>query len=63
MTMLTHFYSRINFALNRLGNAADQKRSVARVVICWPLLHRVYRVAGFSFGGLGRQPYCLNLSI
>ena len=33
MTMLTHFYSRINFARNRLGNAADQKRSVARVVI------------------------------
>ena len=59
MTMLTHFYSRINFALNRLGNAADQKRSVARVVIV-AVIALVISGCGFQLRGTGQTTILLE---
>ena len=59
MTMLTHFYSRINFARNRLGNAADQKRSVARVVIV-AVIALVISGCGFQLRGTGQTTILLE---
>ena len=59
MTMLTHFYSRINFARNRLGNAPDQKRSVARVVIV-AVIALVISGCGFQLRGTGQTTILLE---
>ena len=59
MTMLTHFYSRVNFARNRLGNAADQKRSVARVVIV-AVIALVISGCGFQLRGTGQTTILLE---
>ena len=59
MTMLTHFYSRINFARNRLGNAADQKRSVARVVIV-AVIALAISGCGFQLRGTGQTTILLE---
>jgi LPS-assembly lipoprotein len=60
MTMLTHFYIRINFALNRLGNAADQKRSVARVVILLAVIASGLSSCGFQLRGTGQTTILLE---
>jgi LPS-assembly lipoprotein len=57
--MLTHFYSRINFARNRLGNAPDQKRSVARVVIV-AVIALVISGCGFQLRGTGQTTILLE---
>ena len=59
MTMLTHFYSRINFARNRLGNAADHKRSVARVVIVAVIALGISG-CGFQLRGTGQTTILLE---
>jgi LPS-assembly lipoprotein len=57
--MLTPFYSRINFVRNRLGNAADHKRSVARVVIVAVIALGISG-CGFQLRGTGQTTILLE---